>query len=63
MGTYWAGLSSPNVCSIVENSDLQIFGGNVFTDYTTVGWTTLLNDSTTGIFMCIYVFIYMLINR
>jgi len=26
---------------------LQIFGGNVFTDYTTVGWTALLTESTT----------------
>ena len=47
MGTYWAGLSSPHVINVVENSDLMIFAGAVLNDYTTVGWTALINPKTT----------------
>ena len=46
MGTYWAGLSSPHVINVVENSDLMIFVGAVLNDYTTVGWTALINPKT-----------------
>lgn len=46
MGTYWAGLSSPHVINVVENSDLMIFAGAVLNDYTTVGWTALINPKT-----------------
>ena len=46
MGTYWAGLSSPHAGSVVENSDLMIFAGAVLNDYTTVGWTALINCKT-----------------
>jgi TPP-dependent 2-oxoacid decarboxylase len=46
MGTYWAGLSSPHVVNIVENSDLMIFAGAILNDYTTVGWTALINPKT-----------------
>ena len=44
MGSYWAGLSSPyGVIQVVENSDLALFVGAVINDYTTVGWTALIN--------------------
>lgn len=46
MGTYWAGLSSPHAGSVVENSDLMVFAGAVLNDYTTVGWTALINCKT-----------------
>ena len=46
MGTYWADISSPHVSSVVENSDLMIFAGAVLNDYTTVGWTALINPKT-----------------
>ena len=44
MGCYWAGLSTPyGVIQVVENSDLILFIGAVINDYTTVGWTALIN--------------------
>ena len=46
MGTYWADISSPHVGSVVENSDLMIFAGAILNDYTTVGWTALINPKT-----------------
>jgi pyruvate decarboxylase len=42
MGVYWGGISSPQVSDIVESSDLMIFVGPIFSDYTTSGWESLL---------------------
>jgi pyruvate decarboxylase len=42
MGTYWGNVSSPYVCEIVESSDLYIYVGPVFNDYTTTGYSTLV---------------------
>jgi len=45
MGTYWGSVSSPGCCNIVESSDLYMFVGPVFNDYTTVGYSTLLKKN------------------
>jgi len=42
MGTYWGNVSSPFVCEVVESSDLYIYAGPVFNDYTTTGYSTLV---------------------
>eukprot|EP01035_Chromulina_nebulosa_P020969 gene20969-27174_t len=41
MGTYWGSVSTAHVAEIVESSDLQIFVGPIFNDYTTTGWSIL----------------------
>ncbi|MDZ4742534.1 MAG: thiamine pyrophosphate-binding protein [Verrucomicrobiota bacterium] len=43
IGTYWGEVSSPDCAEVVESSDCQIFAGPIFNDYTTTGWTTLIN--------------------
>jgi pyruvate decarboxylase len=43
MGVYWGCISSPGCSEIVESSDLYLFAGSVFTDYTTVGYSALIN--------------------
>jgi TPP-dependent 2-oxoacid decarboxylase len=43
IGRYWGTVSSHHVAEIVESSDLVIMAGPVLNDYTTVGWTALLN--------------------
>jgi pyruvate decarboxylase len=42
IGTYWGNISSPFCCETVESSDLYIFVGPVFNDYTTAGYSTLI---------------------
>ncbi|MEM0965339.1 MAG: thiamine pyrophosphate-binding protein [Verrucomicrobiota bacterium] len=42
IGTYWGPVSSPGCAEIVESSDAYLFAGPTFTDYTTVGYTTLI---------------------
>jgi pyruvate decarboxylase len=42
IGTFWGNVSSPGACEIIESSDIAIFVGPVFTDYSTVGYSTLL---------------------
>lgn len=42
MGTWWTGISSPHVSQVVCSSDLMIFAGPIFNDYTTTGWSSLL---------------------
>jgi TPP-dependent 2-oxoacid decarboxylase len=44
MGTYWGSVSSPGCNEIVESSDLCVYAGPTFTDYTTVGHSTLFAD-------------------
>jgi pyruvate decarboxylase len=45
MGRYWPHVSSPHVSTVVESSDLYLFVGPIFNDYTTTGWTALLSPS------------------
>jgi len=42
IGTYWGNISSPFCCETVESSDLYLFVGPVFNDYTTAGYSTLI---------------------
>jgi len=42
LGTYWGQVSSPGVSEIVESSNIYLFAGPTFTDYTTTGYTTLI---------------------
>uniref|UniRef100_A0A6B2L2B6 pyruvate decarboxylase n=1 Tax=Arcella intermedia TaxID=1963864 RepID=A0A6B2L2B6_9EUKA len=42
MGTYWGNVSSPYVCEVVESADLYVYIGPVFNDYTTTGYSTLV---------------------
>lgn len=37
IGVYWGPVSSPGCCEIVESSDMHLFIGPNFNDYTTVG--------------------------
>eukprot|EP00607_Mallomonas_marina_P005804 CAMPEP_0182437014 /NCGR_PEP_ID=MMETSP1167-20130531/84753_1 /TAXON_ID=2988 /ORGANISM="Mallomonas Sp, Strain CCMP3275" /LENGTH=606 /DNA_ID=CAMNT_0024629769 /DNA_START=25 /DNA_END=1845 /DNA_ORIENTATION=+ len=43
IGTYWGCVSSPVCAEVVESSDLVIACGPLFNDFTTTGWSTLLN--------------------
>ncbi|MEX0866395.1 MAG: thiamine pyrophosphate-binding protein [Pirellulales bacterium] len=43
MGIYWGPVGTPGCGEIVESSDLALFAGPIFTDYTTTGHATLVN--------------------
>ncbi|MGH2413434.1 MAG: thiamine pyrophosphate-binding protein, partial [Microcystaceae cyanobacterium] len=43
IGCYWGQVSSPGCAEIVESCDAYLFAGPIFNDYTTVGWSTLVN--------------------
>ncbi len=43
IGTYWGPVSSPGTSEIVESSDVYLFAGPIFTDYTTCGYSSLVN--------------------
>lgn len=43
IGTYWGEVSSQDCAELIESSDCQIFAGPIFNDYTTTGWTALIN--------------------
>ncbi|MEZ4548576.1 MAG: hypothetical protein R3B51_13070 [Thermodesulfobacteriota bacterium] len=45
IGTYWGPVSSPGTAEIVESANIYLFAGAVFTDYTTSGYSTLINPS------------------
>ncbi|MCG8585567.1 MAG: pyruvate decarboxylase, partial [Pirellulales bacterium] len=45
MGIYWGPVGSPGCGEIVESSDMAIFCGATFTDYTTVGHATLAQSA------------------
>jgi pyruvate decarboxylase len=47
IGRYWGSVSSHHVAEVVESSDLVIMAGPVLNDYTTVGWSALLNEKKT----------------
>jgi len=43
IGTYWGPVSSPGCAEVVESADAYLFAGPTFTDYTTSGYTALIN--------------------
>ena len=45
MGIYWGSVSTPGCADIVESSDLYLYAGATFTDYTTVGHSMLIDES------------------
>lgn len=45
IGTYWGPVSSPCTAEIVESANMYLFAGAVFTDYTTCGYSALINPS------------------
>lgn len=45
MGCYWGSVSSSKCAEIVESSDLYIYVGPIFNDYTTTGWSALINGN------------------
>ncbi len=45
MGIYWGPVSWPACGEIVESSDAYLFAGPTFTDYTTTGYSALINKS------------------
>mmetsp|Transcript_24963 Transcript_24963/g.50100 ORF Transcript_24963/g.50100 Transcript_24963/m.50100 type:complete len:583 (+) Transcript_24963:80-1828(+) len=47
MGCYWGGVSTRHVQGQVDSADLVIIAGGVLNDYTTVGWSSLLNPQKT----------------
>ena len=47
IGCWWGCVSSAHVQETVESSDLVLFAGAIFNDYTTVGWTAEIATSKT----------------
>ena len=45
LGIYWGQVSSTGVSEIVESSHAYLFAGPTFTDYTTTGYTALINHN------------------
>lgn len=45
MGTYWGPVGSPGCGEIVDSSDLCLFAGGTFTDYTTTGHAALIDPT------------------
>ena len=43
MGIYWGPVGTPGCGEIVDSSDLCLFAGGTFTDYTTTGHAALIN--------------------
>jgi len=43
IGTYWGPVSSPGTNEIVESANVYLFAGSRFTDYTTCGFSDLIN--------------------
>lgn len=42
-GLYWGPVSSPGVASLVESSDAYLFAGGLFSDYSTSGYSALID--------------------
>jgi pyruvate decarboxylase len=49
IGRYWSTVSSEHVAEVVESADLVVLVGANINDYTTTGWSALLNKNK-----CIY---------
>jgi pyruvate decarboxylase len=45
MGIYWGPVSSPGCSELVESSDVYLFAGPIFNDYTTTGYTALIDPA------------------
>lgn len=45
IGLYWGAVSSPCACEVIESADVVITVGAVWTDYSTVGYSLLLNPN------------------
>jgi indolepyruvate decarboxylase len=45
MGIYWGNASSPGCREVVESSDAYLFAGPIFSDYTTVGFSALIQPA------------------
>jgi indolepyruvate decarboxylase len=45
MGIYWGNASSPGCREVVESSDAYLFAGPIFNDYTTVGFSALIQPA------------------
>lgn len=45
IGTYWGPVSSPGCAEVVESADVYLFAGPLFSDYTTTGYTSLINNN------------------
>lgn len=43
LGYYWGSISSPSVLKALDDSDLIVYCGPRFNDYTTMGWTSTVN--------------------
>ncbi|CAO2174707.1 unnamed protein product [Urochloa humidicola] len=43
IGTYWGAVSTPFCAEIVESADAYLFAGPIFNDYSSVGYSLLLN--------------------
>ncbi|WP_269542752.1 thiamine pyrophosphate-dependent enzyme [Cerasicoccus fimbriatus] len=43
IGTYWGPVSTPACGEVVESADAYLFAGPTFTDYTTSGYSALIN--------------------
>lgn len=43
MGIYWGAISSPSCANIVESSDAYLFAGTVLTDYSSTGYSMVIN--------------------
>jgi TPP-dependent 2-oxoacid decarboxylase len=43
IGIYWGSVSSPACGEIVESCDAYLFAGPIFSDYTTTGFSSLIN--------------------
>jgi pyruvate decarboxylase len=42
-GLYWGPVSSPGVASLVESADAYVFAGGVLSDYSTTGYSALID--------------------
>lgn len=45
IGIYWGSVSSPGCREVVESCDAYLFAGPMFSDYTTVGYSALIQPS------------------
>ncbi|MDD5287269.1 MAG: thiamine pyrophosphate-binding protein [Desulfuromonadaceae bacterium] len=45
IGIYWGSASSPGCREVVESSDAYLFAGPIFSDYTTVGFSALIQPA------------------
>lgn len=43
IGTFWGPISSTGCAEVIESADAYLFAGPTFTDYTTAGYTALIN--------------------